>query len=269
MTEAYFLKFREKIIGIDQTFETPFGEQKILYADWIASGRMYAPIEDKIRREVLPFVGNTHTETTVTGTAMTKAYHHAKEYIKRQVNANANDCLIFCGSGMTGAISKMQRILGLKIPDRVADYASNGKGSTPSKALIEIEEENRPVVFITHMEHHSNHTSWLETIADLEIIQPTQDGQVDLEHLSTCWINTITASIRSLPLRLVLMLPELKLHITKLPNAFMLTMAFVLWILLVRGHMYLSTCIPKKKGHIWMLFFFLLINSWAGLAPQA
>jgi selenocysteine lyase/cysteine desulfurase len=179
MTEAYFTNFRDQIIGIDQTFETPFGTQKILYADWIASGRMYAPIEDRIRREILPFVGNTHTETTVTGTAMTKAYHTAKEYIKQQVGAHSDDYLVFSGSGMTGAISKMQRILGLKVPDRVADYASilqkNGR-------LIDCEERNRPIVFITHMEHHSNHTSWLETLVDLEIIQADEQGLVDLNH---------------------------------------------------------------------------------------
>jgi selenocysteine lyase/cysteine desulfurase len=44
-------------------------------------------------------------------------------------------------------------------------------------------ENKRPVVFITHMEHHSNHTSWLETIATVEIIQPTKDGLVDLNYL--------------------------------------------------------------------------------------
>ena len=32
------------------------------------------------------------------------------------------------------------------------------------------------------MEHHSNQTSWLETIADVEIIQPTKDGRVDIEN---------------------------------------------------------------------------------------
>ena len=185
MTEDYFLKFRDKIIGVDQTFETPFGEQKILYADWIASGRMYSTIEDRIRNEVLPFVGNTHTETTVTGTAMTKAYHKAKKYIKQQVNANSEDYLVFAGSGMTAAITKMQRILGLKYPDRISDYvpsfnSKNGSG----RRLLECEDQNRPVVFITHMEHHSNHTSWLETIVDLEIIRATEDGLVDLDHFA-------------------------------------------------------------------------------------
>jgi len=37
--------------------------------------------------------------------------------------------------------------------------------------------------FVTHMEHHSNHISWLETIATVEIIRPDEDGNVDLQHL--------------------------------------------------------------------------------------
>lgn len=182
MSEAHFRKFRDQIIGIDQTFESPYGEQKILYADWIASGRMYGPIEERIQKEILPFVGNTHTETTVTGTAMTKAYHKAKELIKEQVNAGEEDVLVFSGSGMTGAINKMQRILGLKVPDRVRDYAPDLGKHEGSDRLVHCEDKDRPVVFITHMEHHSNHTSWLETIVDLEIIQADEEGLVDLDH---------------------------------------------------------------------------------------
>jgi selenocysteine lyase/cysteine desulfurase len=33
------------------------------------------------------------------------------------------------------------------------------------------------------MEHHSNQTSWLETLCDVAVIEPTPDGLVDLEHL--------------------------------------------------------------------------------------
>ncbi len=182
MDESYFSKFRDNIIGVNQAFETPFGVQKILYADWIASGRMYGPIEDRIRNEILPFVGNTHTETTVTGTAMTKAYHKAKEYIKTQVNAADDDYLVFCGSGMTAAITKLQRILGLKIPDRITDYSPELRKKSRSTRLFDCADEDRPIVFITHMEHHSNHTSWLETIVDLEIIGSMEDGLVDLDH---------------------------------------------------------------------------------------
>jgi hypothetical protein len=38
--EDYFNPFRENIAGRDQTFSSPFGEQKIIYADWAASGRV-------------------------------------------------------------------------------------------------------------------------------------------------------------------------------------------------------------------------------------
>ena len=39
--EKYFTPFRENIVGRNQTFLSPFGEKKIIYADWIASGRIY------------------------------------------------------------------------------------------------------------------------------------------------------------------------------------------------------------------------------------
>ncbi|MFZ1520410.1 MAG: selenocysteine lyase, partial [Ignavibacteriaceae bacterium] len=75
--EIYFSKFRKNIVGIDTEFETPFGTKIIIYADWIASGRLYKPIEEKLCETFGPFVGNTHSEASVTGTTMTLAYHQA------------------------------------------------------------------------------------------------------------------------------------------------------------------------------------------------
>lgn len=176
MTESYFKKFRDNIIGIDQTFPTPLGEKKMLYADWIASGRLYEPIEKMMRDKIAPFCANTHTETSVTGTLMTRAYHESKEYIKREVNADAGDALIFSGSGMTDSINKLQRILGLRIPENAKKYLQN---------YTLCNDCDKPVVFITHIEHHSNHTSWLETIAEVEIINPNENGEVDLAHFAS------------------------------------------------------------------------------------
>ncbi|HWZ02879.1 MAG TPA: aminotransferase class V-fold PLP-dependent enzyme [Mucilaginibacter sp.] len=173
--ESYFSVFRDNIIGNHQTFESPFGIKKIIYADWTASGRAYKPIEDFIQKQILPFVANTHTETSITGTLMSKAYEEAKQVVKRHVNAVNDDALIFCGSGMTAAVNKLQRLLGMRIPERMTDYTKEGSG-------IQMDELLRPVVFVTHMEHHSNHTSWLETIATVEIINADEDGNVDLEH---------------------------------------------------------------------------------------
>ena len=86
--EGYFSHYRQNIIGRHQTFDTPFGNKTILYADWTASGRAYQPIEDCIQQHVLPFVANTHTSTTVTGTLMTRAYEEARSIIKQHVKAN-------------------------------------------------------------------------------------------------------------------------------------------------------------------------------------
>ncbi|WP_299276774.1 aminotransferase class V-fold PLP-dependent enzyme [uncultured Psychroserpens sp.] len=168
--EQYFNQFRQHIIGVDQEFESPFGMQKIIYTDWTASGRLYRPIEEKLCNEFGPFVANTHTETTVSGTAMTKAYHEAKNIIKSHVNCNDDDVLIVSGNGMTGVVNKFQRILGLKVPENLRKYTS-------------VPDEIRPVVFVTHMEHHSNQTSWLETIAKVEVIPPDEQGLFCLKNL--------------------------------------------------------------------------------------
>ena len=92
--EKYFSPFRKNIVGLQQVFKTPYGRKNIVYADWTASGRLYAPIEQKIFKEFGPFVGNTHTETNITSTMMTHAYHQAHEIIKRHVNAGPKDALL-------------------------------------------------------------------------------------------------------------------------------------------------------------------------------
>ena len=171
--EHYFSQFREHIIGIDQKFDTPYGEQDLVYCDWTASGRLYRPIEEKICNQFGPFVANTHTETSTSGAAMTLAYHEARNIIKRHVNANSNDVLITTGSGMTGVVNKFQRILGLKVSESLKDYTT-------------IPEDLKPIVFVSHMEHHSNQTSWLETIADVEVVPCNDAGLVCLKEFENC-----------------------------------------------------------------------------------
>lgn len=168
--EEYFKPFRDNIIGIDQTFESPFGLKKIIYTDWTASGRLYRPIEEKIINEIGPFVANTHTETTVSGTTMTMAYHKARHIIKEHINASEDDILITDGTGMTGVVNKFQRILGLRVAENLRQFTT-------------IPTESRPVVFVSHMEHHSNQTSWLETIADVVVIPSGDQGLFCLDNL--------------------------------------------------------------------------------------
>jgi selenocysteine lyase/cysteine desulfurase len=169
--EEHFAKFRKNIIGDDIEFRTPYGIKKMIYADWIASGRLYRPIEDKMTNVIGPNIGNTHTETTESGTLMTNAYHTANNIIKNHVGANDNDVLITAGSGMTAVVNKLQRILGLR----------NCAKFTEGRECIV--KQGQPVVFITHMEHHSNHTSWLETIAKVVVLEPDAENNIDKNEL--------------------------------------------------------------------------------------
>ncbi|MGD0483150.1 MAG: aminotransferase class V-fold PLP-dependent enzyme [Gemmatimonadales bacterium] len=168
--ERYFEPFRANIVGHGQTFRSPHGEQRIVYADWTASGRLYRPIEERLLEQVGPFVGNTHSELSATGAAMTLAYHEAHRILKAHVHAGPDDVILTPGSGMTAAVNKFQRILGLKAPEGL-------------RSRIHLADAERPVVFVTHLEHHSNHTSWYETLADVEVVPPDEHGVVDLAAL--------------------------------------------------------------------------------------
>lgn len=161
--EKYFEKYRINTIGNNQEYVSPYGKMRLVYADWVASGRLYRPIEENISKKIGPFVANTHTEASETGTLMTKAYHLAQKKIKQHCNAGENDVIINAGFGMTTVVNKFQRILGLKCINKTGD--------------------ERPVVFITHMEHHSNQTSWYETYSDVVVIEPGDDLLCDLNHL--------------------------------------------------------------------------------------
>lgn len=168
--EQYFEEFREQTVGIKTEFETPEGTKPLVYADWIASGRLYEPIERIMHETIAPRIGNTHSESSYTGKLMTNAYHEAHEIIKKHVNASEDDVIITAGSGMTSVLCKFQRILGLKVPEKFMDQ-------------VEMPDEERPIVFVTHMEHHSNQTSWLETIADVEVLEADDDLLVDPQNL--------------------------------------------------------------------------------------
>lgn len=179
--ENYFDLFRQNITGIDAHFETPYGWKKLVYADWIASGRMYSPIERRLAGDIGPLVGNTHSESTYTGMAMTDAYHEAQRIVKRHVHADENDVLLFTGTGMTSALAKLQRILGLKVPEQAIRYCPFA--NVEYSKCRDVPNNNRPVVFLTHTEHHSNHTSWFETIAEVVVLEPSSDLTVDPDAL--------------------------------------------------------------------------------------
>jgi selenocysteine lyase/cysteine desulfurase len=173
-TEKLLGSIRRGIIGDDRAVVGPFGTRRVTYADYTASGRSLDFIEDFIRHEVMPLYANTHTETSTTGLQTTRFREDARRLILESVGGGAEDVLIFCGSGATGAINKLIGILNLRVP---ADLDSRF-GLTRH-----IPASERPVVFIGPYEHHSNEIPWRESIADVVTIAEDSDGQIDLEHL--------------------------------------------------------------------------------------
>ncbi len=166
--EAYFRGFRQNIIGQDSFLDTNAGQVPLIYADWIASGRLYRPIEETLTELIGPYMANTHTEGSTTGRTMTTAYHEAFRIIKGHVGASDQDVLIAAHSGMTGLVNKLQRILGLRAHER---HQERVRPATAAQT---------PVVFVTHMEHHSNQTSWLECMVDVVVIPADEQGLPDL-----------------------------------------------------------------------------------------
>jgi selenocysteine lyase/cysteine desulfurase len=165
---------RSAIIGDDRVLEGPYGLRRVTYADYTASGRSLSFIEDFIRNEVLPLYANTHTETSGTGLQTTRFREDARAVIRAAVGAGDEDCVIFCGSGATGAINKLLDVLNLRLPaDLDARYRLRER----------IPAAERPVVFIGPYEHHSNELPWRESIADVVTIHEDADGHIDCNHL--------------------------------------------------------------------------------------
>jgi selenocysteine lyase/cysteine desulfurase len=119
---------------------------------------------------------NTHTEDDITGRSMSQLLHEAEEAIKTSVNAGPQGRLIACGTGATGAIDKLEQIIGVTL----APATRKNLGDMLDDDVL---RATQPVVFIGPYEHHSNEISWRQSLATTVQVRLDASGHVDLAHL--------------------------------------------------------------------------------------
>jgi len=157
--------FAAGVIGKGATFQGEFGPRKIVYADYVASGRAHEMVEDFVRDSVLPFYANTHTDASYCGATTTHMREEARAVILDHCNANPSEhAVIYSGAGATAALNKMVHLFGVR------------------KAL----ETGREVhVLIGPYEHHSNILPWRESGATVVQIDENLTGGPDIGHIQS------------------------------------------------------------------------------------
>ena len=185
-TPLEFDYLRRELIGADAAIQTPFGERLMMYADYTASGRCLCFVENYLR-QLQRIYANSHTEDDISGRSMTQLLREAEESIKRSVNAGETGRIICVGSGATGAIDKLQQLIGVALPPatrlQLATLLGNALGEDKVDIVKKYLRENQPVVFVGPYEHHSNEISWRENLATVVTVRMDSEGGIDLQHL--------------------------------------------------------------------------------------
>ncbi|CAA7393297.1 unnamed protein product [Spirodela intermedia] len=162
-----------QIVGTAAEFDSPFGRRRITYCDHTASGRFLRFVEEILMTEVLPFYGNTHTVDSQVGLRTSEVVKQANHYVKRCMGAGPRDVLLFCGSGTTAAIKRLQEVMGIAVPPPLR-----------RRLLSLLQPSERWVVFLGPYEHHSNLLSWRQSLADVVPIGLDGSGNLDLAALA-------------------------------------------------------------------------------------
>ena len=160
-------RLRDGVIGEGTAFETLFGTQKLLYADYVASGRALRQVESFVMERVLPFYANSHTEASFCGGEMTRMRREARAIIAAECGADDGFATVFAGSGATAGLNRLVHLLG------VAEAVQRGV---------------RPLVLIGPYEHHSNILPWRESGAEVVEIAECPKGGPDMAALKAALI---------------------------------------------------------------------------------
>jgi selenocysteine lyase/cysteine desulfurase len=173
--EKQFMEhLRAGVIGAGLEIETPFGIKPLRYFDFVASGRFHRDVEDELTERVLPYMANTHSASSHTGRWMTECYEKAFRRIAAYINTSKDDVLIPVGSGSTGAINRLINVMGLRIPDQLEErYQLSSR----------IPRCEKPVIFCSLMEHHSNDICWRETIGETVYVDLDAQGRINPDNL--------------------------------------------------------------------------------------
>lgn len=145
------------LVGREAVVDGPFGVKKLVYADYVASGRALKQVEHFILDEVLPYYANSHTEASFCGGLMTRLRREARAAIAGCCGADERHAVIFAGSGATAGINRLVALF------------DAGKGTR---------------VIIGPYEHHSNILPWRESGAEVVEIPEATSGGPDLSELA-------------------------------------------------------------------------------------
>ncbi len=184
---------RQEIIGRNEMFSTPVGNKPLVYADYTASGRGLYFIENYLQN-LLRFYANSHTDDDFTGKTMTNLLHEAENRVKQIVNAGDSGKIIFTGTGTgaTGAITRLQQILGVfwspatekRLNSMIDSCSKVSEVQSPCKtSLREKINTMKPIVFVGPYEHHSNEIMWRQSLCEVVEVPLNNKGEFDLNKL--------------------------------------------------------------------------------------
>lgn len=174
------------MVGHGTTFSSPLEwkagdpvKVPLVYCDFTASHRPLESIEKYLHDTCLPLYGNTHTNTSITGSQSTAFCSEARQLIGEACGAKitgkaSQDVVLFAGNGTTCAVQLLVDCLGLRL------FTS---------------DQEKPLILIGPYEHHSNMLPWRELGFDIKTIQ-LKNGNVDLEHLEQVLIQNKNRAVK-------------------------------------------------------------------------
>lgn len=151
------------LIGKDAEIHGPVGALPMLYADYAASGRALAQVEDFIITEILAYYSNAHTEASYCGAFINSVRAEARAAIASICNAGPDYAVIFTGAGATAGVNRLVDLMDVR--------------------QITASSTKPPLVLLGPYEHHSNILPWRESGADIIEIPEAEEGGPDRDVL--------------------------------------------------------------------------------------